>query len=344
MKQVTLKDIARATGVSTNTVSLALRNSPLVAAETRRRIVARAQELGYVPNAAAQTLVTRRSGLLGFAMGDRHQFGDEILMGLVDRARAFGYDVVVSTYRGEAPHQVVQSFQRRMAEGAILLASAADAAGLGRALTASALPSVLLLGDRPHGSLPLSTVAVDNYMGAYRAVSHLMENGHRRIGFLAGLESRPTDKARAVADALRDFGLPLRREWIIHGEHSVAGGRAAAVALLDLAPEERPTAVFARTDHIALGFVQALQERGVRVPDEISVIGYDGIEAGRLLTPPLTSMAYPAREIGARAVEILRDLIAGETQVSSLLVAPSLQGGGTVRTLAPKALAGIVTS
>lgn len=329
MKHITLRDIANQTGVSTNTVSLALKNSERVATETRRKILSCAQELGYVPNAAAQTLVTKRSGLIGVAMGARSEFRDGMFLGMVEQARRYAYDVVVNS-QTEEPPQIVQAFQRRLTEGVVVLVGEEQAIHIGESLKDSRLPHVFILGDRPRRSISGPSVAVDNYMGAYQAVSYLIESGHRDIGYLAGSTSTPTDKTRGVHEALSEHGLSVQDAWVLNSEHSVAGGREAADALLDLPEDNRPTAVFARTDHLALGFIQGLQDAGLRVPDAMSVIGYDGIEAGHLMRPALTSMVYPALEIGARAMDALHGIINGDSSVSSLLVAPSLRGGGTV--------------
>ncbi len=329
MKQVTLRDIASQVGVSTNTVSLALKNSDRVALETRQKILLCARELGYVPNAAAQTLVTKRSGLIGVALGNRSDFRDDMFLGMVERARHYSYDVVVSS-EPDDPAQIVHAFQRRHTEGVLLLLGEDRAAMLGEYLQASGHPHVFVLGERPRRSVSGPSVAVDNYMGAYQAVAYLITNGHRNIGYLSGSAGVSTGKTQGVRQALADHGLTLREEWIFGSEHSVSGGRDAANAFLALPLTHRPTAVFARTDHLALGFIAVIARSGMRVPQDLSVIGYDGIEAGQVMTPSLTSMVYPAREIGARAMDTLHGIIDGEPESSSLLIAPSLRRGGTV--------------
>lgn len=176
MKQVTLRDIASRIGVSINTVSLALKDSDRVAPDTRRKIRLCAQELGYIPNAAAQTLVTRRSGLIGVALGTRSDFRDDMFLGMVEQARHFGYDVMVSSETDD-PVQIVRAFQKRLTEGVVVLLSEEKAVLLAEHVRSTRIPHVFILGERPRTNIRGPWVAVDNYMGAYQAVSHLVQSG-----------------------------------------------------------------------------------------------------------------------------------------------------------------------
>lgn len=331
MKQVTLRDIASRIGVSINTVSLALKDSDRVAPDTRRKIRLCAQELGYIPNAAAQTLVTRRSGLIGVALGTRSDFRDDMFLGMVEQARHFGYDVMVSSETDD-PVQIVRAFQKRLTEGVVVLLSEEKAVLLAEHVRSTRIPHVFILGERPRTNIRGPWVAVDNYMGAYQAVSHLVQSGHHAIGYLAGSSAIHSGKTQGVYQAFADHGLTWRHEWVFASEHSVLGGREAGRAFLDLPQHDRPTAVFARTDHLAMGFIAAVTEQGVRVPHDVSVIGYDGIEAGQLMNPSLTTMVYPARQIGARAMDALHDIIEGNPGPTALLIAPSVHRGETVLT------------
>ena len=306
---VSIKDIARLAGVSHSTVSRALRNSPLIPAATAERIQRIANETGYRASAVARSLVTRRTQTVGVVVTSiADPFNGEVFAGIEELANQHGYAVVLANSQGNAEREVavVRALQEQRIDG-VLVASSRVGALYMPLLSQLQIPIVLI--NNHHPSEFVHSVAIDNVDGAYRAVQHLIELGHRDIAYVGdrfGLES-DADREAGYRKALRGAKLSPRRGFVIPGDGKPEGGMAAARKLLALA--SRPTAVFCYNDMTALGVLREATERGLRLPEELSVVGFDDLFFAPLLNPPLTTIHQPRNEIGRMAMRLLFALL-----------------------------------
>ncbi|HEU0013916.1 MAG TPA: LacI family DNA-binding transcriptional regulator [Longimicrobium sp.] len=302
-RPITTHDVARRAGVSQATVSLVLGGNPRarVSAATRERVARAAAELGYRPNLMARGLVRRRSFALGVVVPDlSNPFFLELVTGVQRVAAEAGYAVLPGDVRETTPARHLEALRARQVDGVIL-----DGFG------ASALPEGALadlkvvLVDEPSERWP--GVASDAPAAGRLAAEHLMALGHTRLAFMGpatdahGFRMRE----RGFFQALRDAGLPLPSARLRRVAPSVGGGMEAMRALLALRGGERPTAVFCGNDLLAAGALKACLAAGVAVPGEMSIVGCDDVELARVLTPELTTVRVPARELGARAARLL---------------------------------------
>jgi len=305
---VTTHDVAARAGVSQPTVSLVLSRNPTarVAPETRERVIRAAEELGYRPNVVARSLVRRRSYAIGLVVPDlANQFFAHVVSGAERVAVDEGYAVLLCEQGGAGIDRHLDALRARQVDGVIL-----DAAG------AASIPEELLDGinvvliDQPSQRWP--GVASDAEGAGRMAAEHLVGLGHQRIAFVgpsADVHSFRM-RERGFARALRDRGLPLETDLLRRAPATVAGGHAAMRALL--AQPTPPTALFCANDLLALGAYKACAQAGVSIPGDVSIVGCDDIEFAQLVTPELTTVAVPARELGARAARLLVRALGGE--------------------------------
>jgi LacI family transcriptional regulator len=302
---VTIKDIARQSGVNISTVSRALNDAYGVHQETRRHVLAVAARLNYRPNRVARGLATGRSHTLALIVSDiRNPFFAEVARGAEDAARAGGCDLVLCNSDLDPGKQMeyVASLLEKQVDG-ILMNSVTD---LNRKqqdqLAASGVPIVLL--NRSAASKSFSTVCADNEAGGVLAAQYLLRLGHQNIAHLTGprRHGNMTDRARGFLRVLKATNPP-RRLTVLHGENSFLGGYTLAKKLLLQQPEV--SAIFAANDLIAFGAIRAMLELGRRVPEDISLIGFDNVDLAGVVHPPLTTIHQPKYEMGRAAVETL---------------------------------------
>jgi LacI family transcriptional regulator len=312
-ERVGIRELAKRSGVSVGTVSRALNGYADVRPETRERIIRLARELDYTPAAAARALSTQRSHVIGVFLDTgeghpdvQHPFFHEVLGGLKDAVGRGGYDLLLFASErpgnGYGPHSYLKRCRHHNVAGTVLMG--VDAADpevqlLVRSDLATVGVDVLLTGERT------CSVMSDNVTGAALAVAHLHELGHRRIATVTGLvQTKPgADRLRGYQDGLRAAGLALRDEYVAYGDFYVESGAAAASALLAL--EQPPTAIFAASDMMALGVVRAAAEAGVRVPEDLSVVGFDDMHLVGHVQPPLTTVRQDKGGLGEAAAAAL---------------------------------------
>ena len=306
-RRVTTHDVAKRAGVSQPTVSLVLsRNANArVSAETRERVLQAARELGYVPNVVARSLVRSRSYAIGIIVPDlRNPFFAEVVSGAERVASEAGYAVLLCETREIPRDRHIQTLLERQVDGMMM-----DAIG------ASSLPEAMVAGvnlvliDEPPDRWP--GVASDAFGAGKLAAEHLLSLGHRRFGFIG-----PATNIHAIRMRERGFvqtlaasGIKIESSMLRRVAATAAGGQAAMRALL--AVKERPTAVFCINDLVAAGALKVCSLDKVRVPEDISIVGCDDIELASLLVPELTTIAIPARELGARAARMLLQAMQG---------------------------------
>ncbi|MEU5752913.1 LacI family DNA-binding transcriptional regulator [Streptomyces sp. NPDC047853] len=306
-----LKDVAALAGVSTRTVSNVVSGSASVAEETRARVQAALDELGYRPNVAARNLRAGRTGLIGLAIPELYSpyFG-ELASLIVHAARDRSWTVVIDQTFGdpEAERRLLEGDGGRLVDGLII---SPWALGPEELTDRSRDVPVVLLGERQPRGLA-DRVAVDNVLAAEEATAHLLASGRRRVAAIGPQPHLRNETARQRLEgyrrALRGAGLepdPALEQPVTTLHRG--DGAAAMAALLDAGA--RPDAVFAFTDELALGALHVAHERGLGVPGELAVVGFDGIEDGRYANPPLTTVVPDKRQIAERALQCLADRI-----------------------------------
>jgi LacI family transcriptional regulator len=300
----TIRDVAREAGVSIATVSRVFNQAGLVTESTAAHVRAVAATLDYWPNSAARSLITQRTHAIGVLLPDLYgEFFSEVIRGIDLAARREKYQVLVSSSRANAETIVsaVRALRGRI-DGLIVMAPDADATGAIRDF-ATRFPVLLLNPGETAGEI--GSLSVDNFAGAYSAVRHLAELGHRRIAIVNG-PSGNLDAGRRLAgyrQALADAGLPAAPELELPGDFTESSGFHAAADLVRLRP--RPTAVFAANDYMAIGLLSALRDADVRVPQDLAIAGFDDIAIAKYLSPALTTVHVDACELGERAMQRL---------------------------------------
>lgn len=312
MPVVTLKDVARRAGVSQITASRAFSYTHPVAEETRQRVFQAAEELGYIPDLLARGLVQKHSPIVGMAVMD---LANPFITPIIDAAQAVvqaeEHMLVVSQSerRLEIEQASVRQF-RQMRVAGVLVMSAAPVFEHLHALERQGTPAVVIARRWDGGDY----VTVDDREGGRIAAAHLAGLGHRRIGYLALDEPGNTavqTRLQGFEEALQEAGVALEPTWRLHSAgHALERGVAAADSFLALG--ERPTAVFVTSDRLAIGFVHRLRERGVQVPGEVAVVGYDDIRYSEFLEVPLTTVALPKYEMGRLAAEAVFARLRGD--------------------------------
>lgn len=324
--EVSIADIARIAGVSHTTVSRALRGSALISQETRERISRLASEMGYIPNAIAQSLQTQRTKTIGLVVTSiADPFLSDVVKGVEEVARGAEFSVLLSATHNDPEQEmaVIETFHRRRVDG-ILVASSRITREYQHRLDRIQVPTVLINSQAESQAEMLHWVTVDDGMGARLAVEHLLSLGHRAIGYL-GISSRPKSSKQRLEGyraALSAAGIEVRDDWIVMSagseashEEDVAIGQAALPGLLS----SGVSAVFCYNDMTAIGVLLACREQGIAVPQELSVIGFDDIKMANYVAPALTTVSQPKLELGRKAAGVMLDLLENRPGQNHLL-------------------------
>lgn len=310
-RTVTIRDVAKKAGVSRQTVSRAINSKDGISPETRERVLAVARELGYRPNSIARSLKTHRTLTIGLVVPDiANPFFAEVARGASEVAYSMGYSVLLcnTDERPDREWSILRTLEAHRVDGLVLISSRLDDHMLAE-VTDGARPVVVV--NRLQPPRPgVGCVLVNDAAAAMVAVRHLLDRGHRRIGFLAGTpDSRSSrERRRGYLQAMREAGIPLDDAWCASCAPNVEGGRQAAYELLRHKPEL--TALLAYNDLVAVGAEQACQMLGRPVPEGCALVGWDDIIFASYVSPPLTTMHMPKYQMGERAMRLLLDLIA----------------------------------
>jgi LacI family transcriptional regulator len=319
---VTIKDIARQGGVSTATVSRSLAGSSRISKETRERILQISNDLNYIPNLRARGLVTKRPDVLGIVIPRTSEFAfsnpfyGEILKGIGKKAREAGLYLLLSFQREEG---YAWMFHHGLAAGIIVMANRLNDPKIQEAWKKK-VPIVLIPGFS--WKQPIPSIDADGVNGSLMAVNYLVKLGHKRIGILNGLPTSKysIDRLAGYHKALIQNHLPLREEWIYECDFTQEGSYKGMLKLLSL--PETPTAVLTVSDFTALGALRAAKERGYRVPEDLSIIGYGDIPFASMIEPPLTTLRVPYQRMGEEANDMLLKLIHGKRIFKKQVVLP----------------------
>ncbi len=324
-RQARSQDVAKLAGVSRTTVSFVLNDVPgvKITDETRRRVLQAARELNYYPTAAARSLASGKTKRIGLVLGEGQRrlaadaFLPAFLQGVTASVHRRGYLLVLQMAEDVPSHEAYSKLIREQQVDGLILSGPRSDDPLLPELAEDGFPLIL------HGRLSdcsLPCVDVDNKAGAYQATTHLIGLGHRRIGFIS---NAPLSYAGAQArfagykQALREHGIPVLDELVRTAAFLPETGQAAIGELLALS--ERPTAVFAASDVVAIGVMSGIQAAGLAIPEDIAVVGFDDIFLAAHTQPPLTTVRVPAYGLGWTAAEVLISLIEGDEASSVTL-------------------------
>ena len=303
----TIKDVAKVAGVSVATVSRALNGHANVTEQTRAHVMGVVAELRFVPSSAARSMITRRTHTIGALLPDLHgEYFSELIRGIDLAARARGLHLLVSSSHGDAAEAAAALRAMNGRVDGLLVMSPHVSADFLWGNVSDDLPAVLM-NTRVAGGKH-SSFAVDNHGGAWAMVRHLVERGHREIAFVAGPESNfeAQERLRGYRAAIAAL-LPGVPEQVLQGDFTQESGFRAGSQVVAL--RERPSAVFASNDMMAIGCLAALNEAGLQVPGDIALAGFDDVPVSRYVNPPLTTVRARITELGGLALERLASAI-----------------------------------
>lgn len=316
-----LEDVAQQAGVSHQTVSRVVNNHPNVSSKTRERVEAAIAELGYRRNPAARSLVTRRTQTIGVLGSELSQYGPaNTLLGVQEAARAAGYFVSIAALKDVSADAIADAVRHFLDQGVDGIVAIVPHTGTLQALEGLNLElPVVVVGSAGEGRF--GGAMVDQKLGARLAVEHLISQGHRKIGHVSGPMDWIDGAARAEGwrEALRDAGL--EDELLLEGDWSAGSGYDVGKRL---ARELSATAVFVGNDQMALGVLRAFGEAGVRVPQDVSVVGFDDQPEAGYFTPPLTTVRQDFEELGRRCMDVMLALVEEGAPTSTTVVDPEI--------------------
>ncbi|TDQ59669.1 LacI family transcriptional regulator [Mesocricetibacter intestinalis] len=300
----TMKDIARIAQVSTSTVSHVINNSRFVSDEIREKVMQVVESLNYTPSALARSLKVKETKTIGMLVtATNNPFFMEVMAGVEQYCQQHQYNLILATTEGDEQRlqHNLQTLVQKKVDGLLLMCTDTGlASGPGLNLN---LPLVVM--DWWPTELGADKIFENSAYGGFLATQALLDAGHRRIGIITGnlKKSLARNRLQGYKKALRQAGIPLRREWIVESHFDFQGGMQGMDKLLSLA--QPPTAVFACSDTIAVGAYHSLWKHNLRIPEDMSLIGYDDIELAAYLAPPLSTVHQPKKELGRLAVERL---------------------------------------
>jgi len=305
-------DVGRHAGVSTKTVSRVFNDEPHVSEDVKRRVRASAEALNYHPNVFAQSLVRRRSHLIGLVYEKPSaSYVVELQMGVLERLQGERYRLIVIPVQSvhDNASEIVGLLRSAALDGVVLAPPASDHPLILRQLAEA---GIFFSRIAPSRQLQLGcSTLIDDVAGAQAVAAHILALGHRDIGIVKGDPGHAATDARLIGygHALRDFGCEMRLDWIDTGFFTFDGGLAAGRRLL--AREDRPTAILAQNDEMAVGVMLAARELGLSIPGDLSIAGFDDAEASRIVWPRLTTVRQPIFEMAVAATDMLIDQLEG---------------------------------
>jgi len=312
-KKLTLEEIGRLAGVSRSTVSRVINAQPDVKNHIRERVLNVIKETGYIPNLAARSLAMQRSGILGLVIprSVATLFGDpyfsRLTQGIAQACYSQGYMLSLFLFYSKEDEQLAlpHIVQSSYLDGVIVQATT-DSDPVIPHLYKSSMP-FLVIGRLNQMNADISYIDVDNLSGAYTATTHLINLGYQRIAHITGvLDNRPAlDRKAGYEKALREHDLPIDQSLIVEGYFTEDGGYSSIEKLLPY----KPDSIFVASDMMAFGAVRAIKDSGLNVPDDIAVVGFDDLPPSRRSNPLLTTVRQPILRFGARAVEVLIEII-----------------------------------
>lgn len=307
----TIKDVAREAGVSIATVSRVLNDTNWGTPATRARVIEASKKLGYRANSLARSMVKGQSGMIALVIPDvRNPFFTDVARGVEDVANKYDYRVLLcnTDENPDKERNYLEALRSKIVDG-FIISVASDKDRVLKKVVRDGLPFVFI--DRKCPGISADAIVVDNRDGAFKAVSHLIDLGYRRIAIIAG--KRDTlpgqERLQGYLDAHEQAGIKVDERLIKEGGFTKDGGFEAASALLSLA--QRPTAIFVSNNAMTIGCLKALVQAGIKIPNDMAVVGFDDSDWAEFFSPPLTVVRQPTYTIGSLAGEILFQRIKG---------------------------------
>ncbi|MGB9680444.1 MAG: LacI family DNA-binding transcriptional regulator [Thermoanaerobacteraceae bacterium] len=311
---VTIKDIAKLANVSITTVSRVINNKTEgVSEETRERILQLVKEYEYQPNAIARGLVTKKTKTLGLIIPDiTNPFFPDIARGVEDSAHIYGYNVFLCNTDDnlDKESEYINALKEKYVDGIIFTSSSIPKQEHIKELIKTGIPIVIM--DRRIESEDIYGVFLDNYEGGYIATKHLIDLGHKKIGCITGpLYSKSArERLEGYKECLIENGFEYDESVVFEGDYKINSGITGSEKLLNL--HKKISAIFACNDLMAYGAYKTIRSRGYKIPDDISIVGFDDIQLSQILEPQLTTIRQPAYDMGLTATRMLIKLIEGE--------------------------------
>lgn len=307
---ITIKEIAKRANVSIATVSRALNNLDTVKPETKAAILSIAEQLNYIPNVGARNLVKQKTNIIGFVLPEiQGEFYTEIIRGIDEYVYNAGYHMIVASSHSQRSivESLVNFMKRSFVDGVILMAPSINER-VREVLTGSAVPVVVISGKNEVDFI--DTVSIDNFQGAYSIVNLLIKNyGYRKIAIIKGPSTNndALERYEGYVKALSDNKIKLNHKWIVEGNFTQRSGEIACSRILTL--RDRPEAIFACNDMMAMGCYKVINSLGFSIPEDIGVVGFDHVLLSDVVLPRLTTVHVPKMELGQEAARLLLEKI-----------------------------------
>lgn len=314
MKYITLKMVAEKAGVSVNTASRAINNKPDINEETKKRVLNIAQELGYVRNDTAVALRTKKTGTIGVVIADnRNPFYAEVLNGMEVAAREKNYHIILANTQRDyqKEEEAINLLLAKRVDG-LLIAPVQDRDNDIKNLIETNIPFVIV--GRDFENIEVDAVYNDEIKGGFLATEYLIKKGHKRIALINGFLHKSPAKGRleGYKKALKRYGIPFDDSLVTVGDIDIKDGYERTRQMLEKNLDF--TAIFAYNDMMAFGAMQAIKEKGLRIPEDIGLVGYDDIPFSSLISPSLTTIRLKKQELGAESVKLLLSRINGSRE------------------------------
>lgn len=319
---VTIYDVAREANVSMATVSRVVNGNPNVKPATRKKVLKTIEELGYRPNAVARGLASKRTTTVGVIIPDiSNMFLAELARGIDDIANMYKYNIILSNSDQNIDKEIklINSMLEKQVDGIVYMGSKIQDEHL-KEFKTSPVPIVLAATIEPTNAIP--SVNIDYEAAGYAATKLLIDNGHKQIAFITGTDETTANIAKSVGfnRALEEAGLSVSPDFIYSGDLSYDSGVKAVEELFKL--DNKPTAIFASSDEIALGVIHGIQDLGLSVPNDVEVIGFDNTRLATMIRPTLSTVVQPIYDIGAVAMRLLTKYMNKEEVEDSNVILP----------------------
>lgn len=319
---VTIYDVAREANVSMATVSRVVNGNPNVKPATRKKVLKTIEELGYRPNAVARGLASKRTTTVGVIIPDiSNMFLAELARGIDDIANMYKYNIILSNSDQNIDKEIklINSMLEKQVDGIVYMGSKIQEEHL-KEFKTSPVPIVLAATIEPTNAIP--SVNIDYEAAGYEATKLLIDNGHKQIAFITGTDETTANIAKSVGfnRALEEAGLSVSPDFIYSGDLSYDSGVKAVEELFKL--DNKPTAIFASSDEIALGVIHGIQDLGLSVPNDVEVIGFDNTRLATMIRPTLSTVVQPIYDIGAVAMRLLTKYMNKEEVEDSNVILP----------------------
>ncbi|QHE51705.1 LacI family DNA-binding transcriptional regulator [Pontibacillus sp. HMF3514] len=330
--KVTIYEVAKEADVSIATVSKVINNTGRISEATRIKVLEAMKALNYYPSVVASALTGKRTDTLGLLIPDiSNPFFSEIARNIEDKAHERGISVIMCStdHDEEKEKKYIELLKRKQVDG-FIVASGIKNKGIMKELTEANVPLAMLAQEEP--AYDVTVVSVDNYKGGYEATSHLFLNGHRNVGIIAEQMHSNNMRLYAYRDVHEAFGVLINEDNIVKTTATIENGRECTKQLLD--KDDPPTAIFACNDLLAIGVIQAAREKGLNIPDDLSVIGFDNTILATTTVPALTTMAQPIEDMGKKIIDVIINKIEGDNErQESIFFNPTLMIRGTTAPL-----------